>query len=100
MKDAFPMRGIVTMKSFGDRVLVDGVRILDYVKERNAFIVQIENDRYMISRLCIQLEEFEGKNDIEERRVRAHSIGKSTFLRLNIERIIFEEILRMRPELR
>ena len=37
---------------------------------------------------------------MEERRVQAITLSKQVFVRLNIERVLFNEVLLMRPELR
>ena len=42
----------------------------------------------------------ESRLEIDERRVAAMTLSKSVLLRLNVERILFEEVLRQKPEMR
>ena len=51
-------------------------------------------------RLNIQVEEIETRAVIEERRVAAMTRSKSVLLRLNVERILFKEVIRQKPEMR
>lgn len=51
-------------------------------------------------RLCIQFEDFETRKQIEDRRVLASHLSKHVLLKLNIERILFHEVLKIRPEIR
>lgn len=64
------------------------------------FIVQLEEKLFYMQRLNIQIEAIESKGDIEARRVKAMTLSKNVLLRLNIERILYEEVLRQKPELR
>ena len=51
-------------------------------------------------RLCIQFDDLEVRAEVEDRRVAAMQVSKQVLLRINIERILFEEVLKLRPELR
>lgn len=64
------------------------------------FIVQVEEKRYLMPRLCIQFDDLEVRAEVEDRRVAAMQVSKQVLLRINIERILFEEVLKLRPELR
>ena len=64
------------------------------------FIVEVEDKRLFMHRLNIQIEEIESRKMIEERRALAMTLSKSVLLRLNVERILFEEVLKQKPEMR
>ena len=89
-----PILVTVTIKDESEKRVQDLGILLDYVKDRNQFIVQVGDKRYFMHRLSIQVEEIESRLDIEERRVTAMSLSKSVLTRLNVERILFKEVLR------
>ena len=60
----------------------------------------MNKDRFFFNRLCVQFKDVEVKENLEKRRVEAMHLAKSVFLRVNIEHVLIEEVLRLRPELR
>ena len=94
-----PVCGNVIMKDEYEKRVQEVGEVLDYDRQTQMFIVQVDDKRYYMHRLCIQFEEFETKTQIEDRRVAAMQMSKSVLLRLNIERILFQEIIKMRPEI-
>ena len=64
------------------------------------FIVEVNKERYLFNRLCVQFNDFESKENIEQRRVDAMQLTKMVFLRVNIEHVLFEEVMKIWPEMR
>ena len=64
------------------------------------FIVEVLGERYFFNRLCMQFTDIEVKENLEKRRVEAMHLAKSVFHRVNIEYVLIEEVLKLRPELR
>ena len=64
------------------------------------FIVEVNEKRYFFNRLCVQFIDVEVKENLEKRRVEAMQLAKNVFMRVNIEHVLIEEVLRLRPELR
>ena len=95
-----PLPCTVTLKDLSDRRSAHPGEVLDYLEEARMFIVAVNGVRCLVNRLCIQLDDFETRENIEERRVQAMTLGKQVFIRLNMERVLFDEGLKMRPELR
>ena len=95
-----PVTCVVTMKDQREKRYQAEGEVLDYLRHEQMFIVQIEDKRYLMPRLCIQFPDFEARAEVEDRRVAAMQVSKQVLLRMNIERILFEEVLKLRPELR
>lgn len=95
-----PIVVAATFRDDSDKRVTDIGALLDYDQDQQRFIVQIEDRLYFMHRLNVQIEEVETKAAIEERRVTAMTLSKSVLLRMNVERILFEEVLRQRPEMR
>ena len=55
---------------------------------------------YYTKRLCICFTDFETKGDLEMRRIKDLAMQKQAFLRLNLERMLINEALKLRPEVR
>ena len=55
---------------------------------------------YLTSRLCLCFEDLEDYHGIEQKRVKAMTLQKMTFVRLNIERIFVDEVLKLLPKMR
>ena len=94
-----PLRCTVTMKDASDKRTSHPGEVLDYLEAERMFIVEVKGARYFFNRLCIQFDDFETRENMEERRVQAMTLGKQVFLRLNIEHVLFEEGLKMRRDL-
>ena len=74
--------------------------MLDYNEQEQMFIVEVDGKRYFFNRLCVQFLDIQVKENLEKRRVEAMQLAKSVFMRVNIEHVLIEEVLRLRPELR
>ena len=95
-----PVRCVVTMKDQREKRHQQEGEVIDYLRHERMFIVQVEEKRYLMPRLCIQFSDVEARAEVEDRRVAAMQVSKQVLLRMNIERILFEEVLKLRPELR
>jgi len=94
----------VTMKEeIGDgkqrRVIHTG-KCLDYIQETKQFFVELESRKIVTSRLCVLFNDLERQQELEDRRVKAMILQKNAFVRLNIERIFVDEVLKMMPMVR
>ena len=84
------------------RIILKG-SVLDYCPDTRRFLIEEGNaDRtmYFSRRLCIQFRDLETKGDIDERRVKNMNTSKQALLRVNLERMLLNEALKQRPELR
>ena len=57
------------MKDFSDKRISFPGEVLDYLDDKKMFIVEVKGVRYLFNRLCIQFDDFETRENIEERRV-------------------------------
>jgi len=63
-------------------------------------VVELDNMKVVTSRLCVCFKDFEQVPELEERRVRAMTLQKKAFVRLNYERIFVDEVLQLMPRVR
>ena len=78
-------------------------KVLDYDAQTRRYLVEEISDSnqwHYTERLCLQFSDFETKADIDQRRTQDMGLQKMAFLRLNVERMLFSEALKLRPELR
>ena len=71
MENLEPILCMVTMKDEYDKRMQEVGEVLDYDYRMQMFIVEVDEKRYFMHRLCIQFEDFETKAQIEDRRVAA-----------------------------
>ena len=95
-----PLSCVVLMKDGSDGRLRCVGNVLGYNEQEQMFIVEVGGKRYFFNRLCVQFPDIEVKENLEKRRVEAMHLAKSVFMRVNIEHVLIEEVLRLRPELR
>ena len=77
--------------------------VLDYCPYTNRYLIQESSpDRkmYFSRRLSLQFRDFETKGDIDKRRLKNMNTQKQAFLRVNLERMLLNEGLKLRPDLR
>ena len=85
------------------RKCVVRAKVLDYDPKARRYLIEEcsdEKERFCASRLCVQFVDFETSGDLDMRRMRDVTLQKQAFLRANIERMLFSEALKLRPELR
>ena len=81
------------------RVQLPG-KCLDYIQETKQFFIELESRKIVTSRLCVLFTDLERQQELEDRRVKAMVLQKNAFVRLNIERIFVDEVLKMMPMVR
>jgi len=100
IKDDSEMKvSVAVQDKAGNQYSIKGYA-LDYLEDLQEFIIEINGVRHLVGRLRIQFEEFETKEQAETRRGMALQLQQETFHRLNMERIFFNEVLKLHPNLR
>ena len=90
---------VQVVDSTGDEQFVRG-KVEEYLPDLEKFIVNLNGFRYYSGRLAMQFEMFETGVQTEKRRQTAFQLQQETFQRVNFERMLFEEIMRMYPDIR
>ena len=76
---------------------------MDYCPYTNRYLVQEispDQTKFFSRRLCLQFQDIETKRDMDKRRLKNMNTQKQAYLRVNIERMLLSEGLKLRPELR
>ena len=78
--------------------------VLDYDRQTCRYLVEDQSNDlrqlYYANRLCIQFLDFETSVDLDTREMKDFTLQRVATLRMNIERMLFSEALKLRPDLR
>ena len=100
-----PLKCLLTKRSeeTNRKCTVKG-KVLEYYPLLQRYLIQeigeTVNEKFLSNRLCVRFVDFETDGDLDMRRMKGMALQKASFLRMNIERILFSEMLKLRPELR